>query len=67
MKVYDRTDLVKVPLHGPSGYSMHSETDDNNEPTGRIEIYTDDGRGNGEFIAIAVDKYWARRLLQFLK
>jgi len=55
--VYDNT-KEKPEFNGERGYAIHRITG----KTITYELYTDDGRGNGEYICVSDDLYWIRRI-----
>lgn len=59
--VYKATDEARV--QGEPGYAIYAP---NQAYDGDLkfmwEIYTDDGAGNGDFVARASEKYWAERI-----
>ena len=62
--VYDNT-IGERPQHygerAASGYAIH-EANPPVEGEPRYSLYTDDGRGNGDYIAGSEDIYWIRRI-----
>lgn len=66
--IYDRTNEREnvsssdTHLHEP-GYAIHSRpaSDVFGEIAG-YELYTDDGRGNGDFVCFTPEHYWAERI-----
>lgn len=68
--VYDCTDPVTVVYTDNiirPGYAIH-KIDASVSESGitEWEIYTDDGRGNGDFVCRAADSYWAGRIARSL-
>jgi len=66
--IYDWTQddvLVLQQLYSESGYSIHDNGESNLDEH-RYEIYTDDGRGNGDFVCTTSDLFWIRRIAQAL-
>lgn len=60
MAVYDMTtDTAVHPKDGKAGYTIHKVSD---LVETFFELYTDDGKGNGDFICRASDHYWAERI-----
>jgi hypothetical protein len=58
--IYDEETIRRT---GTPGYTIVRAFDDNGSPDGEFrEIYTDDGRGNGDFVCRAVSKYWAETI-----
>ncbi len=57
--VYDMSDDSNAYIGGESGYAIHKCTEDNET---FFELYTDDGRGNGDYICKSYDKYWIERI-----
>ena len=60
--IYDNTDKVEYGS-GERGYAIHSHVEENHMV---YELYTDDGRGNGNFICNASELYWIRRIAEGL-
>jgi hypothetical protein len=60
--IYDNTNQELAPhdFQGEPGYALHRNDE------GDIELYTDDGRGNGDYIGVFPDVYWARRVAEAL-
>lgn len=67
--VYDRTDGAKSEPAGERGYAIHESQAGPLEVEGEItqfEIYTDDGRGNGDFVCKTPSREWAFKIAQLL-
>lgn len=63
--VYDNTHVAKPDYSsGEKGYAIHKSVDNEYEHT--YNLYTDDGRGNGDYIAGSDDVYWIRRIAHAL-
>lgn len=60
--VYDNT--LGTPIFtGQSGYAIHECPAELSTGTPIMyEIYTDDGRGNGDYVCTSSQLYWARRI-----
>jgi hypothetical protein len=62
--VYDQTDDNKpAEMTGKPGFTIH-KSQPGDEHT--YSIYTDDGRGNGDYVCGVTDDYWARRIAHSL-
>ncbi len=64
--VYDRTDSAHFEFHNQDdtkhgrGFAIHSEA---TEDMGTLyTLYTDDGRGNGDYVCQSTDQYWIKRI-----
>jgi hypothetical protein len=66
--VYDYINNSPVREYEERGYTIH-DANPQASPTAsgpRYELYTDDGRGNGDYIAGSDDIYWIRRIADAL-
>ena len=60
--VYDNTQCSNPRLTtGERGFAIHDNGGLNLDEH-RYELYTDDGRGNGDYICGSSDIYWIRRI-----
>lgn len=60
--VYDMsTDKAVYPNTGEPGYAIHKTTGNVVDADG-YELYTDDGKGNGDYICFSPDKFWIERI-----
>lgn len=68
--VYDRTGLQTGVPPSPieqhaRGFAIHSEVVTDGRGT-IYNLYTDDGRGNGDYVCETTDRFWAFRIAQAL-
>lgn len=59
--VYDYTDPQGFrPSTSERGFAIHQVSHESHSPL--YELYTDDGRGYGNYVASSSDLYWIRRI-----
>lgn len=69
--IYDNTQVdfkYDLTQQNPTGYAIHAVSEEIQNITSRrkYELYTDDGRGNGDFICESNDYYWIERIARAL-
>jgi hypothetical protein len=60
--VYDNTTGKPDYSEGERGYSIHDNGVDLVVPEPRYALFSDDGAGNGDYLAGSEDLYWIRRI-----
>ena len=65
--IYRRTQS-EITVGGPAGFALHDTAPAGGDPVDgyRYELYSDDGRGNGDFICGSNDLEWMRRVAHSL-
>lgn len=57
--IYDMTGNELYPHTGEPGFAIHKSMATDIDG---FELYTDDGKGNGDYICFSPDKFWIERI-----